>query len=253
MKHFIFATLLLSFFSFTVPTDAYSETILVGFKSGKEPYVMASIPPKDSDYDLSENLGIEIDIVREVFAMYGKEIRPIYMNFERMKKQISDGEIDLAANLFPGVEGVHYTNEYIHLHDHLIFNAKLGSNIKSIADLSGKRVVAFQSASKYLGAEYKKATETFSSYKEMVKQKSQAQILLSGRTDAIILDIGIFKHWAKQFAKPGDKFTYIPMGKDPFFFSAGFKDPALRDQFAEGMKKLRASGRYDEIYAKYLD
>ena len=67
------------------------------------------------------------------------------------------------------------------------------------------------------------------------------------------MDIGIFKFWSKKHAKKGDDFTYVPMGKDPFFFSIAFKEQALLDQFSEGLAKLRASGRYDEIYKEYLN
>jgi polar amino acid transport system substrate-binding protein len=253
MKHLIARVLLLSWFLGVGLTQASADTIAFAFKTGKEPYVLASIPPKPRDYILENDLGIEIEIVKEAFAYVGKEIRPVYMNYDRMTKEIAAGTIDGAGQLVPNLEGVHYMDKYAHLHDHLIFNAKLGSNIKGVNDLAGKRVIAFQQASKYLGAEYNAATKTFSSYKEMVKQKNQSLLLIKGRTDAIILDIGIFKHWAKTLAKPDDTFVYIPLAPEPFFFSAGFKDAALRNLFAEGMKKLRDSGRYDAIYKKYLD
>lgn len=229
------------------------DVVTIGFKKGKEPYVMASSPPKESDYDLNNDLGVEVEIVKEVFAMYGKTIRPVYMNYDRMVEQIQGGKLDAVGNIFPGVQGVYYMNKYIHLHDHIIYNSKLGENIKSVTDLAGKRVVAYQNARKYLGPNYNQAADKFKYYKEMVKQEGQVQILTKGRADAIIMDIGIFKFWAKKHAKEGDTFEFVPMGDTPFYFSIAFNDEEVMEEFSQGLEKLRANGRYDEIYNKYLN
>lgn len=229
------------------------NVVKVGFKSGKAPYVMATKPFKDSDYNVSNNLGIEIDIFREALAPYNIKVVPVYMNYNRMPQQMIDGQIMAAGNMQKGVEGVAYVDGYLRLSDYMFYAKSLDRELTSIKDMNGLRVLAFQQAERFLGDAYRDAIPSFSSYREIDDQEKQVKMFFAGRTDVVVGELGIFKHWAKKYGVGKFEYDSAPIFDEPLYFSASFNDPKLRDQFAEGLENLKKSGRYDEIYAKYLD
>lgn len=237
----------------TVADARAGDVVKIGFKSGKEPYVLPKKPFKKSDFDPSNALGIEIEICREAFAVVGKTIEPVYMNYKRMPHEIQAGNIDAAGQLVADVPGVTYVKEYVALHDHAIYDPSKAVKISTLKDLEGRRVLAFQRAKDFMGPAYVAAIAKAKSYKEIDDQEKQVRIFLSGRTDVVILDIGIFKHWAKVYGKPGAEYGYAPVFGDPFFFAIGFKDKALSEQFRTGWKTIKENGVYDAIIKKYLE
>ncbi|MCP5373466.1 MAG: transporter substrate-binding domain-containing protein [Hyphomicrobiales bacterium] len=229
------------------------DTVRVGFKSGKAPYVMASAPYTDSDYDMTRRLGIEVSLVQEALAPFGKTVHPVYMNFHRMPRQLLDGKIDAASNVPGDLPGVLYVERFLRLRDHIIVRADLGRQVAGLGDLTGLRVAAFQRAKDFLGDDYRAAVATFASYHEIDDQKNQVLLFLAGRADALVIELGIFKYWAKALGGEQPGYHATPLLKDPFWIGVGFRDPALRDQFVDGLARLVKSGRYDQIYAEYLD
>lgn len=232
-------------------TAVADDVVRVGFKEGKAPFVIASSPYSEADYDLDRPLGIEIEIFKEALAQAGMKIEPLYMNYKRMASQIAAGKIDAGATLQPGQEGVFYAEGYLRLEDHAVYQAGKGLEIKSFADMKGLRVVSFQNATKFLGDEYRAAVGTFGSYREIADQEKQVQMLSAGRADVIVLDISIFRYFEKRHAKPGQAFESAALFGEPWYFAAGFKAEALRDAFAKGLQALKDSGRYEEIYEAY--
>ena len=229
------------------------DMVAVGFKSGKAPFVMAQQPYKMADYDLDGRLGIEIEIVKEVFAEMGKTIKPVYMNFKRMPKAFALGQIDVGSNMQKGIDGAHYVGNFLRLHDVAIYQPSLGRMIDGLSDLKGLRVVAFQKAKIFLGDDYKAAIPTFASYREIDDQEKQIHMFYAGRMDILVSDISIFKHWSKTHGGPDKPYRTAEVLGDPFFFPIAFKSPKMAKTFETHLKELMASGRYDEIYATYLD
>jgi polar amino acid transport system substrate-binding protein len=229
------------------------EPISIAFKPGKEPYVLPKSPFTDADYIPTNALGIEPEICYQAFKAVGKEIKPVYMNYNRMPTELVAKNIDAATQLVPDLEDVTYVGGYVHLHDHVIYSLSNDQEIKTIADVAGLRVLAFQQASKFLGPEYNAAIATAKSYREIDDQEKQVQIFLAGRTDVVVLDIGIFKHWSKVYGEPDKEYGYASILGDRFFFSVGFTDPDLAAEFEKGLNIIKENGTYDKIYAKYLD
>ncbi len=253
MKQYLgwfFAALLLA----TGPgTPAMAQEVRVGFKDSKAPYVLATKPYKATDYDTSRNLGIEVEIWYRVLAGLGLTLVPSYMSYDRMAKQISEGRIDAAATLPGGVDGVHYLDGILRLHDHVIVDSRTDKPLTTLKDLAGLRVVAFDNASKWMGAAFRDAIPLFASYRELSDQQRQVRLLTSARADALVSDIGIFRHYAKEAGEDPARFAYYPLFGEAIYFGGGFRSAILKATFEISLEQLKQAGGYEAIYQRYLD
>lgn len=100
--------------------------------------------------------------------------------------------------------------------------------INSIADLKGKKVVAFQSARKYLGKEFGRAMTGNYSYREMSNQEKQVyKVLLREDVDIAILDESVFQFFHGKMITEGkvsanvevDAFEIFPFASSRPHFS----------------------------------
>jgi len=126
--------------------------------------------------------------------------------------------------------------------------------INSVADLANKRVIAFQTAKQFLGKQFSAAVLAAQEYREMADQMKQIEMLYVKRTQALVLDISIFKHFLKNHKADKYKKNYVVHHLFPKkVYSAGFKSEVIRDQFNRGLKTIQENGKYQQILDKYLD
>ncbi|MCG6881148.1 MAG: transporter substrate-binding domain-containing protein [Deltaproteobacteria bacterium] len=228
------------------------------------PYASARGEPKEltvavglalAPYNIpEENRGIELDIVRESLAMKGYRIKTKYVPFARRIREIAQGEVDgvLTVNENSDLD-VYLSDQHIVCENVAVSLKKNNFKIEKISDLKDKSILTFQNAKKYLGKEFVAAAEASPDYREISGQELQINLLYGDRVDVIVLDKRIFYYHRKNnkmvdTTQPIDMF-YI-FEKVPF--RVGFVDKKVRDDFNEGLKKLRESGRYDEIINKYI-
>ena len=205
-------------------------------------------------YNIPEkNRGIELDIVREALAMKGYRVKTKYVPFARRILEIEQGEVDgvLTVNENSDLD-VHLSDEHIVCENVAVSLKKKGFNIEKVGDLKDKSILTFQNAKKYLGKEFVAAAESSPDYREISKQELQINLLYGDRVDMIVLDKRIFYYHRKNnkmvdTTQPIDIwyiFEEVP-------FRVGFVDKKVRDDFNDGLKRLRESGRYEEIIEKY--
>ena len=205
-------------------------------------------------YNIPEkNCGIELDIVREALAMKGYRVKTEYVPFARRIREIAQGEVDgvLTVNENSDLD-VYLSDQHIVCENVAVALKKNHFKIEKISDLKDKSILTFQNAKKYLGKEFVAAAEASPDYREISKQELQINLLYGDRVDVIVLDKSIF-YYHKKNNKMVD--TTQPIDMFHIFeevpFRVGFVDKKVRDDFNEGLKKLRESGRYDEIVNKY--
>ena len=206
-------------------------------------------------YNIPEkNCGIELDIVREALAMKGYRVKTKYVPFARRIREIAQREVDgvLTVNENSGLD-VFLSDQHISCENVAVSLKKKKFNIKRISDLKDKSIITFQDAKKYLGKEFVAAADASPDYREISKQELQINLLYGDRVDVIVLDKSIF-YYHKKYNKMVDTTQPIDMWyifpKVPF--RVGFVDKKVRDDFNDGLKQLRESGRYDEIINKYI-
>ncbi len=228
-----------------------SLVLSVSVVSAKEITLVAglSLPP----YIIQEtNNGMEYDIVKEALAKNGHTLKLKSVPFIRVSFEYKKFDGAITINEASGVKGNYsdvtmvYQNFAISLKDKAV-------PISTIQDLGDKNIVAFQNATKYLGEEYKKIVESNPNYKEQGKQEVQVKLLYSGRADAIVSDINIFKYYRKAVTGVDTSAEVVYHNIFPETeYKVLFNDPAIRDEFNQALADLRSSGRYQEIINNYI-
>lgn len=237
MKH-IFLTVLFIFLATT--SHAKDLTLVAGL----------SLPP----YIIQEsNSGMEFEIIKEALTAKGHTVKLKYVPFVRIAVDYKNYDGAITINESSGIDG-NYSDVVITYKNYAISLKEKGISVNSVKDLTDKKVVAFQNATKYLGPEFAAIAKANPNYTEQGQQALQVKILYSGRVDLIVSDINIFKYYRQQ-VKDIDTSADVTLheifqGVD---YKALFNDPTVRDDFNAGLKMLRASGKYDEIINKYVN
>ena len=208
-------------------------------------------------YVLDERRGIVIDLMREALQPSGYAIVPIPLPIGKGFDLFSKGRADGIANIMENTElDVYYSNDFIRYHNKAFALKSRSLMINSIADLKGKKVVAFQSARKYLGKEFGRAMIGNYSYREMSNQEKQVYMLLRGDVDIAIMDESVFQFFHGKMITEGkvpanievDTFEIFP----PSIFKAAFLERDVRNDFDRGLATLRRNGRFTAIYWDYV-
>jgi len=211
-----------------------------------------ALPP----YVIAEsNTGMELDIVREALKVKGYHLKPRYLPFVRVSMSLQETTVDgaMTLNESSGITTVYYTNSHITYQNVAVTLKKNHYTINTINDLRTRKIVAFQSATKYLGNVYRNAVKSSRVYREQAKQELQIAVLFSERTEVIVLDINIFKYYRQNTKKIDIR---SPVTIHYIFpathYKVAFIKSKIRDAFNEGLRQIQKSGRYEKIISKYI-
>ena len=209
-------------------------------------------------YVLDDGTGIVVDIVRQALARHGHEVEPVLLPIGRGFLMFAQGRVDGTAIIKrnSGLDA-HYSAPFMQYHNHAIALERRELAVEDLDDLAGRSIIAFQNAHKYLGQAFGEAVADHPGYKEMGNQKTQALMLLKGRVDVVVMDRSIFRYYRGQLIREGrvsgeqgiDYFELFP----PTPYRCAFTDPAIRDDFNDGLRQLRAEGDYQAIFREYAE
>ena len=241
-----FAVALLTFCVLSTPLASAELKVGVSF----------SIPP----YVIQENgTGLEIEILQRALAAKGHIADIHYLPLARTFSELTKGKLDAIINTKAGVtEGVFYSDVVISFQNCAISLEKNHFNIKTIADLREKDVVAFQRASLLLGEEFGAMAKENPNYREQAKQLLQVYMLFKERTDVVVMDQKIFSYYLKQAYLEG-KVTKKELQKQaicspvfpPTDYQFAFLNAQIRDDFNAGLAQIRTDGTLHALQAKY--
>jgi polar amino acid transport system substrate-binding protein len=205
------------------------------------------------------NSGIELEVIGEALAYRGHVLKPVYFPFARVplafKSHDVDGAMtDLGEDLRP--QGAFYGDSAVVYDNVFITLAERKLAIRTPADLKGLTVISFVGAAKRY-PQWLDAVVKAGHYFEQNDQALQVKTLELGRYDVVLSDRNIFKYFALQLEKdqlrPFKPVTEHPFTKvNPDDYRPVFRDRRVRDDFNAGLKQLKASGRFQAIYDKYL-
>lgn len=199
--------------------------------------------------------GIQLDLITEIFAVENQPVSffhvPLARSFSTIDKWHTDGVITLPVthqqkNVYLSEPYISYQNVVVTLtEDNLI--------IDELDDLSGKYIMAFQTARQFLGENYSEAIKKAADYQEVADQMRQIKLLFNKRTQVLILDINILQHFLfnHRDAKYEKPYTIHKLFA-PRTYAAGFKSKTIRDQFNRGLAVIKANGKYQAVLDKYL-
>lgn len=235
------------------PSVCFAQGLGVGVGSSLPPYVIPD-----------EARGLEVDIIKEAFALSGIPVEIIFRPNLRLDADFGEGIVDaiamnvdyespegLGLGLFRSDETVTYENYAITVKKDIL--------LASISDLGNYTIVAFDTASKSLGKEYAMMAGSNRNYRELSDQALQVRLLYSGRTQVIISDKNIFLWWRQKLLQGNNPYN-LDLSFPPIFHSLFppaprcviFRDRHMRDAFNKGLLKLKRNGRFDELVKEYL-
>jgi polar amino acid transport system substrate-binding protein len=223
----------------------FSKEVKVVFSYSTPPYVF-----KDGS-------GIVLSIVKEALAHKGHTIEPIFANMGRASELFRDGYVD-ATSITQTTSGLEafYSDDFMQYHNAAFILKKRHIKIEKLEDLKDFHIIAFQNAHLYLGEDFGRVARLADKkYMEVADQKQQVLMFLNGRTDVAVMDRHIFTFYKNLLIQENkvDKNIEIELIElfSPTPYKTAFKDEKLRDDFNAGMKHLKETGRYDEIYNEY--
>jgi len=227
-------------------------TMTVSAQTTLKAAVGLSLPP----YIIQgSDTGVDADIVRQSLKAANFDLKLVYVPFARVAVSLANKSVDCAfpINEGSGVTGVFYSDSHINYQNVAVALKAKGFKIASPADLKGLRVVAFGDAPNYLGAEFAAMAKGNKNYSEIADQESQVKLLFKERADVLIMDINIFKYFRqniKDMSVDADV-VFFPIFP-PTAYKVAFTSRDVCDKFNAGLKAIRASGKYDQIFKSYI-
>ncbi len=206
-----------------------------------------------------EDKGIDYDIVKKALALVGHTMRTLHSPNERGLKELRLGKVDGFVGIAPGIDNRLYFSEPYTFYDNVVI-AKKKRNIKldSISDLKKHKFIAFQNARNFLGEKYSKMVSEVPRQTEMASQHDQNRLFWLDKIEVIILDFHVFSWYRKNLKiDTSDEFVVYRNILDKAVPGVngrvvGFGDKKLRDQFNEGLQKLKATPEYKAILDSHL-
>ena len=234
-------------------------SLLLGYSVASAEVVRVAVGRSQPPYFIvDQDRGIQHDIIKEALAFRGHEMTAFYVPNPRAAALIKDGRVEASAVIRPGLgfDDI-LTDPVISYQNVLITRAEDGLALNSLEDLAGYRVVAFKSATKLLGERFAKAVQKAGSYEEVVNQIAQVRMLYERRADIVVSDRNIFAYYVRQSVtenKIDQEFDYkMHPVFPPTVYYLAVPGEGIRRDFNEGLKKLRDTGRYKEIFSSYAE
>lgn len=229
-----------------LPTISSADTIKVGFGYSKPPFVFAT-----SLEDSAKPHGIEVEVMREAFALRGHTITVSYFPNTDLQEQLRKGNIDVATTIPYGQDSsFYYSDEVIYFWNYAITQPEDPRFIRSIGDLKGRKVTAWLGAENDLGQDFQEVVPKMELYREVESQEEQVLLFLQKKLDTIVIDWNIFSFWAYHHGYDPTKYHQNDIFEGRTWFSAAFSEQGLRDDFQQGFNQLKLDGTYDEIYGQ---
>ncbi|MDT8989685.1 transporter substrate-binding domain-containing protein [Curvibacter sp. APW13] len=191
--------------------------------------------------------GIEHDIIAAAFESQNIDVQFQSMSYSRLLTEFQGKRLDFASPVAIDVPGAFFTEKYLPFHDVAVTLKSRGIAIDRVSDLSNKTVIAYQEATKVLGAEYSAAVST-SRYTEMANRGEQIRLLFDQRVDVVVGESRLSQCLAEVlFGR--DQLTRHTVFPQVSYGGATW-DRKLLDQFQAGLKAIRLTGQYQRILSR---
>ncbi len=199
--------------------------------------------------------GLDHEIIAAALAHKGHSLNLKFFSFARLAATFNDNkELDGAAPVLPTFKLDGKFTEPFTVYENIGLSLKKSNlTLKTLADLSTLKVIAFQNARVALGPDFAAAIDSNPNYREETNQNLQLRALFNGNLDVVIGERRILNYLVKDPTANVDASSETMEHRlfKPLNYSAVFRDPALAEDFNAGLAAIKASGLYDTILQKY--
>ena len=189
-------------------------------------------------------LGLERDIIAAAFEVQNIDVQFQAMSYSRLLTEFQAKRLDFASPVAIDVPGAFFTDKFLPFHDVAVTLKSRGITIERVSDLSNKSVIAYQEATKVLGAEYSAAVAA-SRYTEMANRGEQIRQLFDHRADVVVGESRV-SHCLAEALYGRDQITRHAVFPQVSYGGATW-DKKLLEQFQAGLKAIKQSGQYQKI------
>lgn len=213
-----------------------------------------SFPPMGFKDENGELVGFDVDMAKAVAEHMGIEVKLQPIDWNSKEMELSTGSIDVIWN------GYTITDERknkVLMSEPYMGNAqvivvKAGSDIKSLADVAGKKLGLQDGSSAQEAVEAN--TEFAASIGEMVKFKDNAMALLdlaNGQVDAVAVDSVVADYYS---TKQEGQYELLEETLAPEEYGIGFRkgDQTFHDAVMEALNKMKEDGTAAQISEKWF-
>jgi polar amino acid transport system substrate-binding protein len=232
--------------------SAYAAEITVAFAGDRTPYFFRQN---------GQDVGIEIDLIKLIMSNAGHTVKVVNIPKIRLLKSVKEKEVDGAATVQDNNdEKLFFSDRYLDFQNMIISKTRHDIKLKAMGELKNYSFIIWQDGWRNLGPEFEAdyrpdANGVFpKNYNQAFNQLSQNKMFWADRVQLIIIDKTIFEHNKSILSKEFDTsapLTYHDLIKSKTSYSVAFNQVSLRDQFNEGLRKIRANGSYQKIIDNY--
>ena len=220
-------------------------TFTVGFDS--------EFPPMGFVDTNGSYVGFDLDLAQEAAKRLGMEFKAQPIAWDSKDQELESGNIDCIWNGFTisGREDK-YTWTKAYMENDQVVVVKNGSEVKSLADLAGKKVAVQKDSSGLAALEEKKdLTDTFAELIQVDSYLNAMMELETGSVDAIVMDEIVARYEIKT---SGKDFTILDEAVASETYGVGFKlgNETLRDSIQKTLEEMAADGTLANISNKWF-
>ncbi|HNV33973.1 MAG TPA: basic amino acid ABC transporter substrate-binding protein [Bacillota bacterium] len=214
-------------------------------KVGTDP----AFPPFESTNDKGEIIGFDMDIIKAVAAAVGYDVQFTAVAWDGIIPGLIAGNYDVIASGMTITDerkqSVNFSDSYFEA-SQVIITMKKAKVLNKLSDLEGKKVsVQIGTTGDIVVSEEVKNVTV----KRFDLVPLALQELFNGNVDAMVIDEAVAQAYAKQF-------TNIQFGapctNEDYGFAVTKKNAQLLADLNSGLKKIKADGTYDKIFAKWF-
>ena len=215
----------------------------------------ATFAPFESMNDKGEIVGIDVDVMKAIGAEIGAEIEFKNVGWEPVFQQVTNKELDLGAS------GITITDERKETYDFtepyyeatLMIVVKEDSPIKTLDELKDKKISVQINTTGHMAAK-KLQGDTSTNILAYENQPVAFQEVINGTTAAAIGDNAVVIEYLKNNPNSGLKaIESDQFEKEYYGFMVKKGNKELLDKLNEGLKKIKESGKLEEITGQKID
>ncbi len=210
----------------------------------------ADFPPFEFIDDNNEVAGFDVDLAKEIADYLNMELKIENMDFDGLVAAVSTGMIDMAVAAMTITEErmaqVNFSDAYIEAGQVIVVRSDY-DGIETAADLSDKKVAAQLGTTGVMEAEKLGVTNLV----QFTKITEVFMELTQGKVDAVVVDAPVANLFMNQ--QDGLKIVGDMLSAESYGIAVSKDNTELLNGINNALSQIRASGKYDELLAKWFD
>ncbi|BBD07525.1 transporter substrate-binding domain-containing protein [Desulfovibrio ferrophilus] len=212
-------------------------------------------PPFEMTDKKGNVVGFDIDLAKEMAKAMGVKLNIVSTDYDGIIPALRADKFDIVASGMTLTQErnlqINFADPYIVVGQAIILNKKHEGKIKSYKDLNDPKYTV---ASR-LGTTGEIATKRMISkaiYKSFDKEADGALDVVNGQADAFVYDLPFLVVFMAQQGGKNVVLLDKPFTYEPLAWGIKKGDPDFLNFLNNFMKQIKADGRYDRIYNKWI-